>query len=272
MSNSLKQVQKIGLDLLKEFINICEKENIKYYAIAGTLLGAIRHNGFIPWDDDIDVALPREDYEKFLKVCKKYLPDNLRIVNCDENPNYLYYYSKLENLNYKVVDAIHKDETTYIGIDIFAIDGSPNNKLLRKLHFYRIFYHHALVTMCNINILKNRDRGTLENIIVSTLKLISKIMPFNKLTSSYKQKKKIDNLLSKYSIDSSDIVGPLMAGYREREMVPRDCLGKYTKHCFEDIQIEIPEDYDTFLKCIYGDYMKLPEDKSAIQHYSEIIM
>lgn len=272
MNYTLKDIQTIQLNLLKYFVKICEKENINYFVTGGTLLGTIRHNGFIPWDDDIDVVMLRDEYERFLKVAPKYMNGNIRLVNSEIDHKYLYYYSKLEDLTTETLNALNKKEQIHIAMDIFAIDGFPNNILLRKLHVYHIFYHHALTILCNTDILKVRDRGTFNNFIVSALKLVARIIPFNKITNTYTQKKKIEELLKKYSFKKSNFVGPLLAAKGEREIVPKDCFVGYDKHMFEGIEVSIPKNYDKYLTYIYGDYMKIPKekDRDRIQHYGQI--
>lgn len=95
MEVSTKFIQKESYGILKIFHMICEKEDLKYILDFGTLLGAIRHKGFIPWDDDLDVSMPRKDYEKFLKVASKYLPENMEIQNHKTDPNYLVPFTKI---------------------------------------------------------------------------------------------------------------------------------------------------------------------------------
>ena len=132
----IKTIQENLLPIAKDFHNYCKKEKLNYYIIGGTFLGAIRHKGFIPWDDDIDIAMPRKDYEKFLKDYpqKKYF-----ILNYKTNPEYKYYISKLCSKDYIIKEKTGNEVNLFI--DIFPIDGTPNNKILKKIHCLRVMYH-----------------------------------------------------------------------------------------------------------------------------------
>ena len=111
MKNNIKVLQTEELKVMKIIKEICEKENIRYFMIGGTLLGAIRHSGFIPWDDDVDLAMPRKDYERFLEVSNKYLPSNIFVQNFRTDDKYRYYITRVLNKNILV------EEKRFIGVD-----------------------------------------------------------------------------------------------------------------------------------------------------------
>ena len=143
-------LHQIDLKILKEILKICDKYKLVYYMIGGTMLGAIRHKGFIPWDDDIDLGLPRDDYEKFLEVAPKELSANLKLVNYKTDSNYQYYITRILDLNTEVIEERigNNNKYTHASIDIFPIDGTPNNFILRKIYFFRVMYHRALMSLC----------------------------------------------------------------------------------------------------------------------------
>ena len=129
MKNNIKVLQTEELKVMKIIKEICEKENIRYFMIGGTLLGAIRHSGFIPWDDDVDLAMPRKDYERFLEVSNKYLPSNIFVQNFRTDDKYRYYITRVLNKNILVEEKRFIGVDTpqaYASVDIFPIDGSPN--------------------------------------------------------------------------------------------------------------------------------------------------
>ena len=134
MSYTISEIQKIDLELLKQFLKICDKHNLKYYIIGGTLLGAIRHKNFIPWDDDIDVAMPRKDFDIFLKVANNELKDNYKLSTYFNNKEHRYYLPKLVDLNTTIMEKRYEkiNKETHVFIDIFPIDGTPNNIILRN--------------------------------------------------------------------------------------------------------------------------------------------
>ena len=121
---TLKKLQNVELEILKDFIKLCDKHNIDYFGIAGTGIGAIRHKGFIPWDDDIDIALRRNDYDKFIKVVKEELSDKYTILNAEENENYPLMTTRMMKKGTKFREYALKDIDCELGIflDIYSFD------------------------------------------------------------------------------------------------------------------------------------------------------
>lgn len=262
----IEKLHQIDLEIVKNVIKICEKYNLKYFMLGGTMLGAIRHGGFIPWDDDIDLGMPRKDYETFLEIAEKELPDYLQVVNYKNTPSYQYYITRIQDKNVKVIEErIGNDSKfTYASIDIFPIDGTPNNKLLRKLYFFRVLSHRALMSLYyKDSIDRKRKRGTIEK---AFLWIMEKI-PFEKIIDPYKEKEKIDKLLSSQNVDTSKYIGNIMGAYRTREIVPKEWYGKGTKYKFEDIELNGFDKYHEYLRYTYGDYMELPTVESRKTHY-----
>lgn len=151
MKNNIKVLQTEELKVMKIIKEICEKENIRYFMIGGTLLGAIRHKGFIPWDDDVDLAMPRKDYEKFLEACNKYLPSNVFVQNFRTDNKYRYYITRVLNKNILVEEKRFIGVDTpqaYASVDIFPIDGSPNIKFFRDIHYLRVMIRRFLISLC----------------------------------------------------------------------------------------------------------------------------
>lgn len=261
MNTAIKIIHKKDLELIKIFINICEENNLKYYMIGGTLLGAIRHRGFIPWDDDMDVAMPREDYNRFTEIFNDYSYESIELVSYKKDKNYKYYTSRLCNTKYKIVE--NTENKTNIFIDILPIDGFPKNKFIRNLHILKVLYHRMKISFYHSNTIDmKRKRNLMEKILIKIAKKIS----FNKIINQEKEKEKIDRILGKYSFYNSELVGTIMGAYRQREIVPKKYFGIPTKYKFENIQIKGPEKYDLYLTHIYGEYMKLPKKENRRTH------
>ena len=127
--SNLRKVQNAELDILKEFIEICRKINVRYYVIDGTLLGAVRHQGFIPWDDDIDIGMFREDYEKFVALAPQVLPECLFLQTYRTDEEYYRNSGKIRNSNTTMIETVVKDLRMNHGvfIDIFPLDNYPTN-------------------------------------------------------------------------------------------------------------------------------------------------
>ena len=168
--SDIKIIQDKILSILKEFINICEENNLTYYALGGTLLGAVRHQGFIPWDDDIDIGMPREDYEKFKKIASNVLPENYKFLN-EDILNYKKAFSVIRDDSTKIIMNYSKEELVEsLWIDIFPLDGMPSNVLKKKIHSLRYLYARMMVQLSQFNSLVNQkkeNRPFIEKIIIA---------------------------------------------------------------------------------------------------------
>lgn len=271
MNSNIDLLHKADLAIVKEVVKICEDNGLTYYMLGGTQLGAIRHKGYIPWDDDIDLGMPREDYERFLEIAPAALSKTRKVVNYRNDPEYHYYITRILDTDSKVVETRYANEgkTTNLSIDIFPLDGSPNNPILRKIYFFRVMYHRALMSLhYKKGIDPDRKRGIAERAMLFFFKLL----PTDKMFDAYKQKVKIDSLLRKYSIWNSKISGNIMGAYRTREMVPTEWLGGKDggMYDFEDIKLRGYRDYDKYLSHLYGEYMQLPPEGSRKIHFKLI--
>lgn len=259
-------LHKVDMDIVKEVVRICDAHGFKYYMLGGTMLGAIRHKGFIPWDDDIDLGMPRDDYEAFLEIAEKELPDYFRVVNYRNDPNYQYYITRVQDTQTRVVEERIGNDSKYTcaSIDIFPIDGTPNNPVARKIYFFRVLYHRALMSLCyKDSIDRKRKRSKKEKLLLWVMEHI----PVEKLTTPYKQKCKIDKLLRSQKVEGSSYIGNIMGAYRTREIVPADYYGEGAYYPFEDTELRGMAKAEEYLTFTYGDYMKLPPEDQRKTHF-----
>ena len=264
--NNIELLHKVDMDIVKQVVSICDAHGFKYYMLGGTMLGAIRHKGFIPWDDDIDLGMPREDYEAFLALADQELPSHLRVVNYRNDPSYQYYITRVQDIQTRVVEERIGNDSKYTcaSIDIFPIDGTPNNPLLRKVYFFRVLYHRALMSLCyKDSIDRKRKRSKKEKLLLWIMEHI----PVEKLTTPYKQKCKIDKLLRSQKVEGSQYIGNIMGAYRTREIVPADYYGEGAYYPFEDMQLRGMAKAEEYLTFTYGDYMKLPPEDQRKTHF-----
>lgn len=253
---SLSELRKIGVDMLQYLDKICLENNINYFVYYGTLLGAIRHNGFIPWDDDIDIVLLRDDYEKLLEILKKENKTDYKLLDFSIQNDYFYPYAKLINTKTSVSESLFENIDNYgLFVDIFPLDNIPDDKdqlekRLKKIKFYqKLSYWWAM----DLSYEKNKAKKFIKIIIKKMVKLygLKRIMRnYNKVSIKY------NNIDTEYCSHNYPV--PTCALYK------KEYLKSPIRHKFENIEVNIPKEYDEILKEEYGDYMKLPPEKDRV--------
>ena len=266
MDESLRALQLKELDLLKFFQQICRENHISYFALGGTLLGAVRHKGFIPWDDDIDVGIPRPDYEKLCKILENTVDGNLKFRSYKNTENYIRYFGRVEDESMAIVrhDNI-KEERAFAWIDLFPLDAMPNNALLRKLKVFQVLVLRALYrfscfdTLVNVN---KKGRPLHERILV----WIGLHTPIQKFFNTKNCLRALERALTSTPYEKSDYLVNAMGAYKFREMFHKKYYGEGRMYPFEDTEICGPEDYDFVCTQLYGDYMTPPKMDDRNHH------
>ena len=269
--SDLRKLQLVELEILKKVINICDDNNITYYISGGTYLGAVRHKGFIPWDDDIDIAMPRKDYEKFLKIMRLKERKDLVLSTYEDTTEGVYYPAKIKNPDLKVVSSSGKNNQIWSAwIDVFPLDGMPNNKIISKIHQFHLLYLRArLKFTCfdnQVN-LKDKHRPLIERILI----WIGLHTNFGKNSSSLKYLEKIDKALKKYPEDKSKVYVNFMGSYKFKSIISKEIYAEGAKYDFEGLKLNGPKYYDKYLTIIYGDYMTPPKNDEKNKHNTEVI-
>lgn len=259
----MNDLQAKQIDLLKKFIDICKKNNLTWFCVCGTALGAEKYGGFIPWDDDIDVALPREDYEVFLKIAQAELPDYIFIQNYRTDKSFPHVFTKMRNSNTTLIEEgmAHLDMNHGIYIDIFPLDGYPKTakgreRLRKKKKFLNWQIYSALKNNCNL-------RMKLRNSFF-------RFLGYHKRTSH--SLKKLDGVISQYKIDESDIWCNHGNWQGELEYAHKAQYGKGKVVFFEGVEVIVPEQIDAYLTQKYGDWRSDPPlEKQKSHHYIKIL-
>lgn len=264
---SIKQVQKLSLEILKKVANICEQNDFRYCLIYGTLLGAIRHQGFIPWDDDVDIMMPRPDYDKLLKYFEQHEKElnPLKVFNRTTNRKYLYGITRISDINYEISTENEINCGMGVFIDIYPYDGLGNEKniaieLLNESKSY--LRHIVLSTRKNISIpVENNWKGKLMYLITWIFHHI--LGP----SFYYSRQNKLFRNLPQY--DESKYVGPLAWFFEPSQNVIFSLTDFSTlmKAKFDKYEFNIPVEYDKILTQIYGDYMTPPPVEKQIYHH-----
>lgn len=256
---TLQEIHKYELELLKTFIEICEKNNLKYYMAGGSLLGAVRHKGFIPWDDDIDILMPRPDYMKFQKInFEKYCPSNVKVASF-ELGNLNYPFCKLFNTNIIIDKEFVFDPTeTNLWIDILPMDALPNDKKKIRKIFQRSLFARRILKLQKAVLGKGTSR--LKIMVKYILKPIASLIGMNRVLHY------LNKLALKYDYDKSELIGGIVMGYGPQEAMKKSEYIPVEKVEFEGIMVNAPKCWDYYLKSLYGNYMELPPENKRQAH------
>lgn len=251
--SKMKKVWAIELGLLDELVRVCKKYKITYYADSGTLIGAIRHKGFIPWDDDIDIAMMRNDYNKLLAVAEKEFKYPFFLQNTYTDKEYLRGHSQLRNsetTGCTIADA-DKPFNRGIFIDIFPMDNIPDGKLQLYIHKKRL---KVLWKMMFAGLYyKKTDKHTVKGHLFGLcMKKIFRIVDYRKCFKYY------EKLCSKYNDRECKLISYIEYSLgKEKHQWEKKWFEGYHEEPFEMINIAVPDGYDARLKKEYGDYMTI---------------
>ena len=261
---SLDEIKKVEFELLKEIDGICSQEGLRYSLAGGTLLGAIRHKGFIPWDDDIDIAMPRSDYEKFISYCKSH-DTNFGLLAHELNINYRNLFAKVYNKDTIIFDDTIDIKDTELGIyvDIFPLDGLGCSEKDAKKQFFSAEIEREILDATNWI---KFSRSKTHKWYVEPLRLLVFIL--SRTCNANHLIEKIEKKNGKYDFDKSEYAGCLCGSYRLKEIMRKEVFSNYMDVPFEGGVFKGFRDYNDYLSRLYGDYMKLPSEDNRVTHHT----
>lgn len=252
---------------LQQFITLCEEHRLTYYCVGGTAIGAVRHQGLIPWDDDIDVAMPRPDYDRFLELCKRQDLGDYELAT-PERKGYPCHFAKLCDRRTTLIEKRDVPCVYGLYIDIFPIDGTApdmaeakrllrkykqwNNKLDAALTLHTLRQYLALA-------LKPKEWGRMA---VQTAAVIIGRERVRRYIIH-----RLDSMARLYDYTTATLVANYDGAYREREIFPKAWTDTLCDKPFEHLTVKLPGNYDAYLKNIYTDYMQLPPEEQRVCHH-----
>ena len=270
MKSDIEIIQSKIIELLRLFIDVCENNDLTYYALGGTLLGAVRHKGFIPWDDDIDLGMPRADYELFKQIANERFNGKYQFLS-EDTPGYRKAFSVIRDTSTRIMmnySNVEQEESLWI--DIFPIDGLPSKGIKKKIHEKRYLYRRMMAQLSQFNNIVNQnktDRPWHEKLIIK----IANHLKIENILSFEKQQYKYLKTIKKYSV-MEGYAGNFTGAYKLRELVPSCYFGEPVKLDFEGIKLNCPNKYKDYLKAIYGEnYMTPPPIEQRVPHQYRVI-
>lgn len=256
-----EEIKKELLKMMSWLSDFCDKHDIKYSLAYGTLIGAVRHRGFIPWDDDLDIVMLRKDYERLLAEASKIEENSDFSILYSENSLSGYPFAKFVNKKIVVKQAMIVAADDYLWIDIFPLDKVPESKIERGKIYKKARYYRTMIESCKFDI-SDLSNPTLKQRMKACLRPV-----LNLLGPAYFSNK--CNQLARKTYDScssSPLVANIVWGYGESGTIIEDQIEPLTKMDFQGREFSVMNCWDLFLRQSYGDYMALPDEQHRASH------
>lgn len=251
MEINTNELQKNLLEMMKLFHDTCEKNHLTYYILGGTCLGAIRHKGFIPWDDDMDVGMPRKDYDRFCQMAMNILPSHLEIVYYKNNKKSPFHYIKLIHRNTTLIERSYTNYIEGLYIDVFPLDGMDQYNIGGKIRAKIIWICKALMIYSCTTLPK-------KELYKKVIKLVAKVIPLSFIHFI------VEKLMTINKREKTKLLCNFFGAWEPREIISSSIFGHPTLYSFEDAYFYGPEHAEQYLTSLYGNFMQLPPEKDRI--------
>lgn len=271
---TLKKLHEVELEILEAVAEVCEKHNLCYFAAWGTAIGVERHQGFIPWDDDVDLAMPRKDYDKFMQVWKEEFKGKYEVVTPLTEPSYCCTVTHVQKVGTKFVLSLYKGKAPYengICIDIFPLDNLADNPKLQKQQLKRSWFWGRLLFLVGTPhpvipvktpVIRQGMIGAC--FIAHYILKLFRVSPAKIYLKLEKEKTRFKNSDTEYVTAFDDPAA-------SKARIKRSEINKMVWKKFETIMLPVPERDDAILTRYYGDYMQLPPEEQRVNHAPEIL-
>lgn len=258
----IEEQKMILLEIVKEIDEYCSSQDIKYFLIGGSLIGAIRHKGFIPWDDDIDIGMDRESYERFIS---SYLSKtgNTAVISHKTDCNFYLPYAKVIDKRTTVIENVSAKKQLGIAVDVFPYDycGNTYNSACEFSKNIRIWRN--ILALKNLKI--STERGIAKNVIVLCSKLVLNFIPYQMINNNINNKAKAQ--IKGKTVYCGELT---YMPYGYKEIYRSEWIEKTIRMAFENIELNVPIGYDDFLKTTFGNYLDLPPVEKRVTHHDYV--
>ena len=271
----MEKIHQCNFELLSEIKRICEKYDIQFFLHGGTLLGSVRHQDFIPWDDDVDIIFLRQDYEKFIRVVAKELPENMEFLDYNNYPQFFDFIAKIsnKNLTYKTTygyEDFYEHRYSHPSVDLFVLDRVGKHHGL-QLAIMKILYAFAMGHRKTVDLDKYKGAAKIGAVI---LPAIGKLIPLKTICKQYRYIATLANPKE----DSSGFAITDKVYISNEQQHPHYwglCydMTSYqlgTTKTIRGLELQVPSGYDATMSVIYGDYMKLPPESQRVCQHVEL--
>ena len=248
-------------------MQICDKQGLRYYCCAGTAIGAVRHHGIIPWDDDIDVIMPRPDYDRLLEIAKREDFGKYEIISPYSDPTYPLYFSKLSDRTTTLIEERERPCVIGLFVDIFPLDATDDDideaKRLKDKYTKIINRLNAVSTHNTFGEYMHllTDPKEWGRFAIKTLAFFCRTTIRRRLIAQ------MDEISHRYDYDQARNVQVYTGSYGYKEVFPKEWLGDGKMFPFEDTEVPLPQEYDKYLRHFFGDYMQLPPVEQRVEKH-----
>lgn len=268
----LKKLQRIQTEILKDFDKICQKYELSYFLLGGSGIGVVRHQGFIPWDDDIDVAMPRKDYDVLLHAIEEEMGEKYRILTPLKDKNYSVNVTKIQKLGTKFVPYHAKDSKCErcIDIDIFPLDHMPDDKKKRAKQLKRTWFLNKLIFLRGSGEPIIPLTGWKKNAAAIICKVVHLVMKLFHVSPAFLYRL-LEKEETRYNNQDTQYMNTFRVTMSDRSYISKEEMYPLIEMPFEDMTVYMPHAYDAYLTRLFGDYMQMPPKEKRVNHCPYIL-